>query len=148
MDTCSDAAAAKFSSGYNCAQSVLWAVAPRLHLDGETALKIACGLGAGMGRSQEVCGAVTGGILALGMKFGRGSSDDRSATEKTYAKAHELMQRFSAVHGTCNCRQLLGGCDLTTESGRAVFKANGLVKTVCGPCVHTVCNLLEDLLQD
>ncbi len=72
MDTFSDAAAAKFSSGYNCAQSVLWAVAPRLNLDGETALKIACGLGAGIGRSQEVCGAVTGGILALGMKFGRG----------------------------------------------------------------------------
>lgn len=50
-------------------------------LQDETALKIACGLGAGMGRKEEVCGAVTGGILVLGMLHGRGSKDDRAAME-------------------------------------------------------------------
>jgi len=53
----------------------------------ETALKIACGLGAGMGRKAEVCGAVTGGILVLGMRHGRGSKDNRSAMVFTYSKA-------------------------------------------------------------
>ena len=85
MKSTAEPASEKFLSGYNCAQSVLWAFAPRLNFDAEAALKIACGLGAGMGRRQEVCGAVTGGILALGLKFGRGSSDDRSVMEKAYA---------------------------------------------------------------
>lgn len=148
MDTFSDAAVAKFSSGYNCAQSVLWAVAPRLNLDSEIALKIACGLGAGMGRRQETCGAVTGGILALGLQFGRGDAQDRTATEATYSKVQELMRRFEVAHGSCNCRQLLGGCDLATEAGRAEFKRQDLFNKICVPCVGTVCGILEDLLKE
>lgn len=64
-----DTAMQKFLAGYNCAQSVLYAFAPDLGLDGETALKVATGLGAGMARRGEVCGAVTGGILVLGLKY-------------------------------------------------------------------------------
>lgn len=148
MNKHADIAAAKFLSGYNCAQSVLWAFAPRLDFDGEVALKLACGLGAGMGRRQEVCGAVTGGILTLGLKFGRGEAQDRTATEETYAKTQELMRRFEAAHGSCNCRQILGGCDLTTEAGRAAFKDKDLLTTTCVPCVRTVCDILEDLLKE
>ena len=69
----------KFLSGYNCAQSVLYAFREEIGLGDDMALKIACGLGAGMGRKQEVCGAVTGGILVLGLRHGRGPrTKDRS----------------------------------------------------------------------
>ena len=148
MKSTAETASEKFLSGYNCAQSVLWAFAPRLNFDAEAALKIACGLGAGMGRRQEVCGAVTGGILALGLKFGRGSSDDRSVMEKAYAKTQELMRRFEAAHGTCTCRQLLEGCDLTTEAGRSEFKTRDMLRQKCEPCVRAVCDILEDLLME
>jgi C_GCAxxG_C_C family probable redox protein len=141
-----ETASEKFLSGYNCAQSVLWAFAPRLNLDPDTALKIACGFGAGMGRRQEVCGAVTGGIMALGLKYGRGEAQDRTATEETYAKTQELMRRFEAAHGSCNCRQLLGECNLTTEAGRTLFKDKDLLNMTCVPCVRTVCDILEDIL--
>ena len=141
-----ETASEMFLSGYNCAQSVLWTFAPRLNLDPDTALKIACGFGAGMGRRQEVCGAVAGGIMALGLKYGRGEAQDRTATEETYAKTQELMRRFEAAHGSCNCRQLLGGCNLTTEIGRASFKDKDLLNTTCRPCVRTVCDILEDIL--
>ena len=71
-------ATAKFTSGYNCAQSVLWAFRDEVGLEEDVALKLATGLGAGMGRKQEVCGAVTGGILVLGLRHGRGRADDRA----------------------------------------------------------------------
>lgn len=148
MKTTEETASEKFLSGYNCAQSVLWAFAPRCGVDRDTALKIACGLGAGMGRRQETCGAVTGGVLALGLKFGRGEAQDRTATEATYAKAQELMRRFETAHGSCSCRRLLGGCDLAAEAGRAAFKDQDLFNKVCAPCVRTVCGILEDLLGE
>lgn len=141
-----ETASEKFLSGYNCAQSVLWAFAPRLNLDPDTALRAACGFGAGMGRRQEVCGAVTGGIMALGLKYGRGENQDRAATEVTYAKTQELMRRFEAAHGTCNCRQLLGGCDLTTEEGRKAFKERDLHRLTCMPCVQTAAAIVDTLL--
>ena len=140
-------AAERFLAGYNCAQSVLWAFSDEVGLEPETALKVACGLGAGMGRRQEVCGAVTGGIMVLGLRHGRGEKQDRSATEETYARTQELMRRFEAKHGTCNCRLLLGGCDFSTEEGRKAFKDRDLHNTVCKPCVQTVVSILEDMAK-
>jgi C_GCAxxG_C_C family probable redox protein len=114
MKSKSEIATTKFLEGYNCAQSVLYSFCHELQIDENTALKIACGFGGGMGGKQEVCGAVTGGIIVIGSKYGRGKNDERSARELTYAKIRELMERFSEKHGTFICRNLLNGCDLTT----------------------------------
>ncbi|MEI7902797.1 MAG: C-GCAxxG-C-C family protein [bacterium] len=146
--THAETASEKFLSGYNCAQSVLWAFAQSLNLDPDTALKCACGFGAGMSRRQEVCGAVTGGIMVLGLKYGRGDAQDRTATELTYAKTQELMHRFEDRHGTCICRKLLDGCDLNTEAGREHFKDQDIFNKTCVPCVRTVASILENMLMD
>jgi C_GCAxxG_C_C family probable redox protein len=74
MSTRTDIATTRFLSGYNCAQAVLDAFRDEASLDEDLALKMATGLGAGMGRKQEVCGAVTGGVLVLGLRHGRGSA--------------------------------------------------------------------------
>ncbi len=144
----SDIAAEKFLSGFNCAQSILFAFRDLGDLSEEVALKIACGLGAGMGRKEEVCGAVSGGILALGMRFGRGPNDDSSATDLTYQKTRELMVHFSSKHGSCICRKLLNGCELTTEEGQRMFKENELKTKTCVPCIRTVAEILEQLLLE
>jgi len=138
-----DVATTRFLSGYNCAQAVLDAFRDEAGLDEELALKIATGFGAGMGRKQEVCGAVTGGILVLGLRHGRGSTGDRSATEITYMRTRELMDRFAARHGSCLCRQLLQGYDLSTEDGLRRAKADDMLNKVCRPCVQTVVEMLE-----
>jgi C_GCAxxG_C_C family probable redox protein len=122
---------------------VLYAFREESALADETALKIACGLGAGMGRKEEVCGAVTGGILVLGMRHGRGGRDERSATELTYAKTRELMDLFAGRHGSCICRQLLNGCDLSTEAGQKQFKDSDMLNKVCKACVQSVVEILE-----
>ncbi len=124
---------------------MLYAFREESDLPEETASKIACGLGAGMGRKEEVCGAVTGGILVLGMRHGRGSKDDRSAIQSTYLKTRELMDQFAKKHGTVICRKLLNGCELTTEEGQKQFKENDLFNKTCKPCVQSVVAILENI---
>ena len=145
MSIRSEIATTRFLSGYNCAQAVLDAFRDETGLDEDLALKIATGLGAGMGRKQEVCGAVTGGILVLGLRHGRGTTDDHSATERAYLRTRELMDRFAAKHGSCLCRQLLQGYDLATQEGLQRAKADDIINKVCRPCVQTVVEILEQL---
>jgi C_GCAxxG_C_C family probable redox protein len=146
MKTKNEIAVDKFLEGYNCAQSVLYCFCDDLAINKDTALKMACGLGGGMGRKEEVCGAVTGGIIVLGAKFGRGANDERTATELTYKKTRELMDRFSIKRGSYSCRQLLGGCELTTEEGQQQFKEHDLLRKVCVPCVQSAVEILEEIL--
>jgi C_GCAxxG_C_C family probable redox protein len=146
MSARKDVAVEKFLAGYNCAQAVLYPFCDELGLDKNTALKLTCGLGAGMARKQEVCGAITGGIIALGLKHGRGEGQDRTPTEETYRKVRELMSQFESKHGTCICRALLKGCDLNTPSGQRYFKENDLHNKTCKGCVATVVETLEKIL--
>jgi C_GCAxxG_C_C family probable redox protein len=142
-----EVALSKFSEGYNCAQSVLYSYSDALGLDKNTALKMACGFGAGVGRKGEVCGAVTGGIMVIGAKYGRGETDDHTAKELTYKKTRELMDRFEKKHGTFICRKLLHGCELATEEGQKHFKENKQSDTICKPCVRSVVEILDGIME-
>ncbi len=143
MSSRTEVATTRFLSGYNCAQAVLDAFRDEAGLDEDLALKISTGLGAGMGRKQEVCGAVTGGILVLGLRHGRGSRAAHTATEQTYLRTRALMDQFAARHGSCLCRQLLQGYDLSTEDGLRRAKADDVLNKVCRSCVQTVVEILE-----
>ena len=147
MKTKNEVATEKFLAGYNCAQSVLYAYSDGLKLEKETALKLACGLGAGMARRGEVCGAVTGGILVIGLQYGRGERDDRSATEQAYQKTQELMAGFEQRHSSCLCRKLIEGCDLSTAEGQRYFKEHDLLHKTCLPCVQSVVDLLAGIVD-
>ena len=125
---------------------MLYAFREESGLSDETALKIACGLGAGMAGKQEVCGAITGGILVIGLKHGRGENDDRTAAENAYSRTRQLMERFSEKRGSFICRQLLNGCDLTTQEGRAFFNEHDLLNATCKPCVESAVEILEGIL--
>jgi C_GCAxxG_C_C family probable redox protein len=131
-----------FKEGFNCAQSVLHAYADELHLNPDLALKIANGFGGGMGRMQEVCGAVSGGILVLGLLHGRGRQDGKDRQEETYAEVRNLIASFIKDHGTVCCRDLLGGCALLTDGGRKRFVKENLIEQ-CHQYVRTVCRILD-----
>ncbi len=98
-----------------------------------------------MARNEEVCGAVTGGILVLGMRHGRGAKDEKSAMELTYRRTRELMELFAARHGSYICRQLLKGLDVKTEAGQKQFKENDMLNRICNPCVLSVVEILEKI---
>jgi C_GCAxxG_C_C family probable redox protein len=147
MNTQGDLAAEKFTAGFNCAQSVIWAFADELGLDKNMMLKLSTGFGGGMGHEQEVCGAVSGGIFAIGAKFGRDEGGTRDQTNATYQKVRELFARFRERHGTCLCSELLPDCDLNTPAGQQKFKDSGLRDKVCKECVRDAANLVAELLR-
>jgi C_GCAxxG_C_C family probable redox protein len=135
----------KFKSGYNCAQSVLFSYADRLNIPPDLALKLATGFGGGMGRKQEVCGAVTGGILVLSLLYGRGEKEERAVQDVTYAKVRTLMNDFAEKHQTCICRQLLDGCELLTPAGQERFKSDNLIEKCC-QYINSTVNILEKIV--
>jgi C_GCAxxG_C_C family probable redox protein len=145
MSDKSKLATEKFLSGYNCAQSVIYPFCEKSGISDDMALKISCGFGGGMGRNQEVCGAVTGGILVLGLRHGRGINDQQSATEFTYQKTREFMSLFTESNGNFICRELLDGCDLNTEAGQQEFKDKDMKNRVCKVCVESAVELLEQI---
>ena len=61
-----------FNNGYNCAQSVLFALYDQINpnIKNDFIPKIASGFGGGIGRCGSVCGALTGSIMAVGLKYG------------------------------------------------------------------------------
>lgn len=91
---------------------------------------IATGFGAGMGRCGEVCGAVTGAIMALGLQFGRTGEEDTGARGRLYPKVERLIKAFEAEYGSVRCIDLTG-CDLLTPEGHSEFQGRGLSDSVC-----------------
>lgn len=146
MKTREETAVSLFDNGLNCAQSVLSSFCEVLNLDRETALKISSGFGGGMGRKEEVCGAVTGGIMVIGSKYGGISPGDKENMETAYSKTRELMDHFTSVHTTYICRELINECDLTTREGQKAFREQDLKNRVCKKCITTVINKLEEIL--
>ena len=95
-----------FLLGLNCAQSVFCAFAEEFGMDLETAKKVSCGLGGGVGRLREVCGAVTGATLVLGMRHGPDKAE-------VYPKVQEFCARFKDECGSIVCRELTAGTGAT-----------------------------------
>ena len=96
-----------FVDGFNCAQSVFLAFAEELGLDRDTALKISSSFGGGMGRLREVCGAVSGMFMVLGVRYGYTSPEADSEKAELYRKVQELAGKFKEENQTIICRELL-----------------------------------------
>jgi C_GCAxxG_C_C family probable redox protein len=133
-----------FAQGFNCSQAVFSAYAEHLGLDEKAALKIAAGFGGGMGRMAETCGAVTGALMALGLKYGA-TTPDRQAKEMTYERVRQFAARFKARHGSLTCRDLLG-CDMGTVEGLEIARQQGLLTSSCPQFVRSAAEILEELL--
>jgi C_GCAxxG_C_C family probable redox protein len=136
----------KFEQGYNCSQSVLLSFDDLTRIDEVTAINISRGFGAGMGRREEVCGAVTGGTIALGLCIGASDKDENAKRDVTYLKVNNLMDEFAGKFNTYNCRELLGGCDLNTEEGSIKFKEKEMRKNICLNCVAESAKIVEKLI--
>jgi C_GCAxxG_C_C family probable redox protein len=133
------------NTGFNCAQSVLSEFAPLFGMDQDTAMRVACGFGAGMGRSGEVCGAVTGGMLVLGLKYGMTDPESLEDKEKTYEEVGKLLKKFKEIHGSTSCTELMG-VDIGTPEGLQEAQEKDLSDMVCSKIVGDVTRILEELL--
>jgi C_GCAxxG_C_C family probable redox protein len=127
----SDRAVDLFSQNYNCAQSVYAASATGDGLSEAQRLALAAPFGGGIARQGEICGALTGALLALGEAAGEVMAADPAAgREALYKRAQQLTEVFREAHGAIRCHELTG-CALDTEEGQRSFKERGLHKNLC-----------------
>ena len=71
----SEKAVEYFRNKFNCSQSVFTVFSPDYSFSENDSLKVSCAFGGGMGRQQLTCGAVTGALMAIGLKYGKGIND-------------------------------------------------------------------------
>ena len=109
--THADKAEQLFREGYNCAQAVLLAFGDVTGLETETAARLASSFGGGLGRLREVCGAVSGASMVLGLCRGYSDPGDAQAKRDHYHLIRELARQFRAENGSIICRELLSGVE-------------------------------------
>ncbi len=137
-----------FANHYNCSQSVLTAFAPELGLSVDQSLKVACAFGAGMGRQQLTCGAVTGALMALGLKYGKALNDSEDKKLNTYAKTQAFCEAFKKEHGSINCRELLNGLDMNNPKDKERILADDLFNTKCPVYVASAVQIAEQIMKN
>jgi C_GCAxxG_C_C family probable redox protein len=140
-----DSAVDRFRDGCSCSQAVFSTYAETMGMDRETALKVSAGFGGGMGRMAETCGAVTGAMMAIGLKHASADVADAEAREKTYELVRQFAEQFQARHGSLDCRDLLG-CDISTAEGRQQAHERDTRGTVCPQLVRDAAEVLEKML--
>ena len=111
-----------FESKFNCAQAVFASFSKELGLDEKQALKIGGCFGSGM-RKGEVCGACSGALMVIGLKYGQCEIGD--------VESNELLN-----------------CDLKTEEGIEYAVNNNLFTEVCPKMVESATLIVEDLIRD
>ena len=102
-----------FLEGYNCSQAVFCAFCDVTGLDLDTAARLSSSFGGGMGRLREVCGTVSGALMALGIVRGYADPKDRNAKAAHYRLVQEYARLFREQSGSIICRELLRDVQVT-----------------------------------
>lgn len=134
-----------FRQGFNCGQAVLSVFRDEISIDKETALKIATGFGGGA-RNGELCGAVTGAIMVLGLMHGHSDKDDLESKSSAYAMTKDFTDNFRSVHGHIVCKILLG-YDVSIPEEHKILENQGAFDTQCPKFIESAIAILEEMLR-
>lgn len=140
-----DKALKYFRDHFNCSQAVFTVFGTECGLSEDQCLKTACGFGGGIGRQQHTCGAVTGAIMALGMKYGKASGDAEEKKTRTYEMTQEFFRTFEKLNGTTNCRELLRGLDMNDPDDHKKITELRLFETLCEKYVSDAVTITSEL---
>ncbi len=138
-------ALANFKAGFNCSQSVFAAFIDENSKERDIGLKTAAGFGGGIGRQAETCGAVTGGVMVIGLKFSS-AVPDPGKKEEIYSIVRKFCQAFKDRNNSVLCRDLLG-CDVSTSDGLKTAIKQKLIKTLCPKFVSDAAEILEEIIK-
>ncbi len=137
-----------FLEGYNCSQAVFVAFCDRFGIDESTAKKISAGLGGGLGRQREVCGAVSAASMVLGAIVAAQEGADQKSKQKNYELVRELSDRFRQRHNSIICREMLK--DLAVNKGAVPDErtAEYYKKRPCLRVIEDVAEILSQMLEE
>lgn len=141
-----DKAKELFEQKYHCSQAVLAAFAEELWLNEKQALKLGGCFGGGMCKG-EVCGACTGALMALGLKYGQCEIEDLDSRLKTNDVTVKFLELFREENGSYICKELLG-CDLATPEGKEYAKEHNLFTDFCPHMIVSAVKIAEQLLEE
>ncbi len=134
-------------SNYVCSESVLLAVCEEfgLKVDEKVIPRIGRLFAGGIGRTGSVCGAVAGGVMALGLVVEPGKTMSEGLAAMKVAE--EFRRRFEAEMGSIHCRDLTH-LDLTAPEGMKDLMGTDTSQTVCFPAVAAAYRIVLDLLKE
>ncbi len=135
-----------FKGGIDCSQVVLGQYAEELGYDKEEAFRIASAFGGGMFYGST-CGAVSGALIALGMRYGHYEMNDAEQKEKLLGKVKEFLQRFTQSCSSTICRELCG-FDFSKDGELQRAMESGLLMKNCPHYVQTSLEILKDLMPE
>ncbi len=143
MTKAADAAVDIFLQNFNCSQAVFSTLSARYGVDEKLALKMASPFGGGVARRGELCGAVTGALMVLGLARG---AETPAGKDEIYRLSQEFMHRFEEKHASILCRHLLG-CDLATPEGAKAAAERGVFRSICPGLVRDAVEIVEEQLN-
>ena len=135
-----------FKRGCNCAQSVLLAFGDVTGLEDETALRLSSSFGGGLGRLREVCGAVSGGAMVLGLLRGYADPGDREGKKAHYVLVREFAERFREQNGSIICRELLAGVPKTPGGEPEARTKEYYKKRPCAELCRIAAQIIDEML--
>lgn len=139
-------AVALFSRGYMCSQAVFAAFSEQFGIAEKQALLIGGCFGGGMNKA-EVCGACTGALMVLGMRYGQVDLNDFDSRMAENAKAVQFLDEFKKRKGSYICRDILGS-DISTKDGKSVAVERGLFGKLCPEMVRTAAEIVAEMLAE
>lgn len=136
-------ALSRFDEGYACSQSVVLAFSQEFNLNERTAKLISANFGGGMGRLREKCGALTGGFMVLGLKFGNVEPNDLDTKLASYKKVRILNKQMLNVYESTECSVLL-----KKHASEQEVNDRKHHQIICREIVGSVTGMVYDLLQN
>jgi C_GCAxxG_C_C family probable redox protein len=134
-----------FRGGLNCAQAVVSHYADELEFDKDLGISISCGFGAGMGKLQGTCGAVTGSYMILGIYNCKKHGNNTERKAATYDMVRRFNEKFLKKNGATDCLSLLN-CEIKTDVGHKNAKEKNLFVTVCEKCITDSIAIVDDMI--
>lgn len=147
MSAKSTLALATFANSYNCSQSVFSVFAPGFGISHDLSLRLTGPFGAGIARRQETCGAVTGALMALGLKYGKGENGTDEDKKRAFNVAQDFIREFETRFGSIVCLKLLDNNNMDTEVGAAAIASKDMFNTRCTAYVKFAVEKTEELLK-
>jgi C_GCAxxG_C_C family probable redox protein len=142
-----ECALTRFREGFSCSQSIFSAFAEQFGLPVETALKIAASFGGGMGHMGEICGAITGAFMVIGLAYGHTIVEDQESKEEAYRQVNEFVNQFKARNGSIICRELIG-YDMCTPEKLQRANESGVFDTICPRLVKDSAEIISVLIKN
>ncbi len=134
------------AEGFLCSEAVLLALSKTIGVENNIIPRIATGFGGGIGRHGEICGALSGAIMGLGLHFGRDHPSETAEDQSPYDYSHVIVNHFITRFGYIRCKDILG-LDISCEEGVNQYRQDKLWETKCRDIIKIAAGLAYDVLE-